>query len=71
MCLKFAKQCLKLEKMKELFPKNQSFHTMEKRCPEYYKVIKTTKQLKLDSLLQETVIFNNLILDHHVKLVTR
>ena len=27
--------------MKELFPKNQSFHTMEKRCPEYYKVIKT------------------------------
>ena len=60
MCLKFAKQCLKLEKMKELFPKNQSFHTMEKRCPEYYKVIKTTKQLKLDSLLQETVIFNNL-----------
>ena len=56
MCLKFAKQCLKLEKMKELFPKNQSFHTMEKRCPEYYKVIKTTKQLKLDSLLQEVCV---------------
>ena len=40
MCLKFAKQCLKLDKMKELFPKNQSFHTMQKRCPEYYKVLK-------------------------------
>ena len=40
MCLKFAKQCLKLDKMKELFPKNQSFHNMQKRCPEHYKVLK-------------------------------
>ena len=40
MCLKFAKQCLKLDKMKGLFPKNKSFHTMQKRSPEHYKVVK-------------------------------
>ena len=40
MCLKFAKQCLKLDKMKGLFPKNRSFHTMQKRSPEHYKVVK-------------------------------
>ena len=41
MCLKFAKQCLKLEKMKFLFPKNLSSHSMQKRYPEYYKVVKS------------------------------
>ena len=40
MCLKFAKQCLKLDKMKQLFPRNESHHLMEKRCPEFYKVVK-------------------------------
>ena len=40
MCLKFAKQCLKLDKMKQLFPRNESQHLMEKRCPEFYKVVK-------------------------------
>ena len=40
MCLKFAKQCIKLDKMKGLFPKNKSFHTMQKRAPEHYKVVR-------------------------------
>ena len=40
MCLKFAKECLKLEKMKKLFPKNESNHLMQKRCPEFYQVVK-------------------------------
>ena len=40
MSLKFAKQCLKLEKMKQLFPKNENLHLMEKRSPEFYKVIR-------------------------------
>ena len=40
MCLKFAKQCLKLDKMKCLFAKNQSYHAMQKRYPEYYKVFR-------------------------------
>ena len=29
MCLKFAKQCLKLEKMKKFFPRSQRNHAME------------------------------------------
>ena len=41
MCLKFAKECLKLEKMKTLFPRNESSHSMIKRNPEFYKVVKT------------------------------
>ena len=40
MCIKFAKGCLKLEKMKKLFPKNESNHSMEKRYPEFYKVVR-------------------------------
>ena len=40
MCLKFAKQCLKLDKMRCLFAKNQSYHAMQKRYPEYYKVVR-------------------------------
>ena len=40
MCLKFAKQCLKLDKMKCLFPKNISYHAMQKRCPEHFRVVR-------------------------------
>ena len=40
MCIKFAKGCLKLEKMKKLFPKNESNHSMDKRCPEFYKAVR-------------------------------
>ena len=38
MCLKFAKQCLKLNKMEGFFPRNKSSHSMEKRSSEFYKV---------------------------------
>merc|ERR1712074_74924 len=41
MCLKFAKECLKLDKMKMLFHRNESSHSMLKRNPEFYKVVKT------------------------------
>ena len=41
MCLKSAKQCLKLEKMKHFFTRNQKSHVMEVRCTEFYKVVKT------------------------------
>ena len=40
MCLKFAKQCLKIEKMKHFFVKNDSEHSMEKRSSNAYKVIR-------------------------------
>ena len=38
MCFKFAKQCLKLDKMKKFFPRNKNSHVMEVRSPEFYKV---------------------------------
>ena len=60
MCLKFAKQCLKLDKMKKLFPKNQSSHTMLKRCPEYYKVIKTqTERFRKSAIPSMIKLLNN------------
>ena len=40
MCLKFAKQCLKLDKMKQFFPRNKNGHVMEIRSSEFFKVSK-------------------------------
>ena len=40
MCLKFAKECLKLDKMKSFFPRNYKSHAMEIRGSEFYKVAK-------------------------------
>ena len=40
MCLKFAKQCLKLNKMKELFPKSESGHSMQKRFSYVYQGVR-------------------------------
>ena len=41
MCLKFAKQCLKLDKMKQFFPRNSNSHAMEVRSSEFYKVVRS------------------------------
>ena len=38
LCLQFAKNCLKNEKVKDLFPKNNTKHKMEKRKKEKYLV---------------------------------
>ena len=40
MCLKFAKQCLKLDKMKQFFPRNKNGHVMSIRSSEFFKVPK-------------------------------
>ena len=40
MCLKFAKQCLKLDKMKQLFPRNKSSHVMNIRSSKFFIVSK-------------------------------
>ena len=45
MCLKFAKECLKLDKMKMLFPRNESSHSILKRNPEFYKVVSAQTRL--------------------------
>ena len=38
MCYRFAKQCLKLDKMKKFFIRNKNGHAMEVRGSEFYKV---------------------------------
>ena len=38
LCLQFAKKCLRNEKMKDLFPKNQKEHPMITRFQETYEV---------------------------------
>ena len=40
MCLKFAKQCLKIQKMKHLFPKKVKSHDMLKRNSEIFDFVK-------------------------------
>ena len=40
MCFKFAKQCLKLDKMKKFFTRNKSSHAMEVRNSQFYRVDK-------------------------------
>ena len=40
MCFKFAKQCLKLDKMKKFFTRNENSHAMKVRGSEFYKVQK-------------------------------
>ena len=39
-CLKFAKQCIRNEKLRNIFPKNESNHGMEKRSAEKFVVRK-------------------------------
>ena len=43
-CLKFAKQCLRNEKMKDMFPKSKSDHRMQKRNAEKFTVKKAVTE---------------------------
>ena len=64
MSLKFAKQCLKLEKMKQLFPKNENQHLMEKRSPEFYKVVRIQTERFCKSAIPSMV---KLLNEHEAK----
>ena len=51
MCMKFAKQCLKLEKMKKFFVKNESAHSMLKRDSNAFKVVRAqTERLRKSAI---------------------
>ena len=41
MCLRFAQNCLKNEKVSDLFPKQKNIHQMRKRKTKKFKVNKT------------------------------
>ena len=51
LCLRFAKGCLKNEKVKSLFPKKENNHKMKKRKVEKYKVNRAnTKRYKMSAI---------------------
>ena len=51
LCLKFAKNCLKNEKLKDMFPLKKSKHKMKKRNENKYEMKKNrTKRLKMSAL---------------------
>ena len=52
LCLVFTKKCLKHEKMKFLFPKNEKKHNMKTRNPEKFKIdYANTERLKNSPVL--------------------
>ena len=60
LCLRFAKNCLKHEKMKNLFPINTSKHSMKKRKQRKYQTKKhNTKRYKKSSLPYMRNLLNN------------
>ena len=64
LCLKFAKSCLKNEKVKNLFPLNRNEHKMEKRSKEKYKVMKIKTNRYKKSAIPHMV---NLLNSHEKK----
>ena len=51
LCLKFAKNCLKNEKVRNMFPKNITKHTMKKRKTQRFKTrLAKTKRFKKSAI---------------------
>ena len=58
-CLKFAKQCLRHEKLKELFPSHERRHNMEKRDGERYVVKKAmTERYRKSAIISMQRLLN-------------
>ena len=53
LCLKVAKKCLKVDKLRKMFPRNDSMHNMSKRKVEYYKVNRTLTNRYLNSAIPQ------------------
>ena len=53
LCLKFAKKCLQVEKLKKLFPKNLKKHTMFKRGSDKFKVNRSLTQRYQNSAIPQ------------------
>ena len=57
--LKFAKDCIKYNKLKDLFPENSKDHCMQTRHQEKYKVLHAnTDRLKTSSIIQMQNLLN-------------
>ena len=53
LCLKFAKNCLKVDKFKKMFPKNFTSHDMSKRNFEFYRVNRTLTERYMSSAIPQ------------------
>ena len=53
LCLKFAKKCLQVEKLKKLFPRNVKKHNMLKRGSEFVKVNRSLTQRYRNSAIPQ------------------
>ena len=57
LCLKFAKNCIKNDKLTDLFPENENMH--ESRYPEKYKVLRAnTDRLQKSSIIYMQNLLN-------------
>ena len=63
LCLQFAKDCIKFDKLKDLFPENTKKHTMEIRDKEKYKVL----HANLDRLKDSSIIHMQNLLNTEYK----
>ena len=60
LCLKFAKACVRHEKLSDLFPKNKKGHLMSKRGKELFLVKRAkTERLKKSSIISMQKLLNN------------
>ena len=53
LCFKFAKNCLKVDKLRKMFPKNSTMHEMSKRNLEFYQVNRTMTERYLNSAVPQ------------------
>ena len=52
-CLKFAKKCLKVYKLRKMFPRKVTMHEMSKRSFEYFRVNKSMTNRYLNSAIPQ------------------
>ena len=53
LCLKFAKNCLKVDKLRKMFPKSSTIHGMSTRNLEFYDVNRTLTERYLNSAIPQ------------------
>ena len=53
LCLKFAKNCLKVDKLRKMFPKSSTKHGMSTRNLEFYNVNRTLTERYLNSAIPQ------------------
>ena len=60
LCLKFAKACVRHEKLSDMFPKSNKMHLMDKREKEVYCVKRAkTERLRRSAIVNMQKLLNN------------